>query len=255
MLRLVSARRPVRPSLCSMDATVRGAPIWRHRSRSPTSIPSSRVEVATMTVSCASAKACSERRRSSTDSEEWEAKVSTRLSRSDRVNDSTLRRESANTRRFSPRCSREITSAAFSSDPTQSSRTSDCFPAPPGSITLASPSRPGPRSHRSSSCGLPTVAERPIRCSGRPAMDSRRERTPCRCHPRSSPAKACTSSTTTARRFSNCSRGEVTVETSIASNDSGVVSRMSGGWAWSCLRCPAVVSPWRTSAVRPSHCA
>ena len=56
-LRLVPGRRPVRPSRCRNEATVRVDPIWMTRSRSPTSMPSSRVEVATMTVSRASAKA------------------------------------------------------------------------------------------------------------------------------------------------------------------------------------------------------
>ncbi len=58
-------RRPVRPSRCRKDATVRGAPICSTRSRSPTSMPSSSVEVATMTQSRASANAASDRRRSS----------------------------------------------------------------------------------------------------------------------------------------------------------------------------------------------
>ena len=62
--RRVPARRPVRPSRCRKEATVRVEPIWMTRSRSPTSMPSSSVEVATITVSRASAKAASERRRS-----------------------------------------------------------------------------------------------------------------------------------------------------------------------------------------------
>ena len=49
VLRAVPGRRPVRPSRCRNDATVRGASIWMTRSRSPMSMPSSRVEVATMT--------------------------------------------------------------------------------------------------------------------------------------------------------------------------------------------------------------
>lgn len=57
-----------------------------------------------------------------------------------------------------------------------------------------------------------------MRCSGLPARNSRRESTPWRCHPRSSPAKAWTSSTTTARRLANCCAGEARVETGIASS-------------------------------------
>ena len=58
MLRPVPGRRPVRPSRCRTDGTVVGASIWMTRSRSPTSIPSSNVEVDTMTQSRASANAC-----------------------------------------------------------------------------------------------------------------------------------------------------------------------------------------------------
>ena len=53
-----------------LDATRRVEPIWMTRSRSPTSMPSSRVDVAMMTVSRASANAASERRRSDADSDE-----------------------------------------------------------------------------------------------------------------------------------------------------------------------------------------
>ena len=67
------------------------------------STPSSNVEVATMTVSPDSAKACSLRRRWSADSDEWERCVWTPLSRSWKASCSALRRDSRNTRRFSPR--------------------------------------------------------------------------------------------------------------------------------------------------------
>ena len=77
--------------------------------------------------------------------------------------------------------------AAASSDTSRSSRS----PASPGT----SP----PCSQRPISCGLPTVAESPIRWIGRPANRSTRASTPSRCHPRSEAANACSSSTTTAR--------------------------------------------------------
>lgn len=70
MFRAVPGRRPVRPSRCSIDATLRVAPSWITRSRSPTSMPSSSVEVETMTQSWEYAKEDSASRRSSNDSEE-----------------------------------------------------------------------------------------------------------------------------------------------------------------------------------------
>ena len=93
------------------------------------------------------------------------------------------------------------------------------------------PVRPRPLQPWSSSSGLPTVADSPMRWIGWPASFSSRSSTASRCQPRSSPAKAWTSSTTTARTLAKCSRGLTFVETSIASSDSGVVSRTSGGSA------------------------
>ena len=48
MFAVVPARRPVRPMRCRNDDTVLGALAWNTRSRSPTSMPSSSVEVQTM---------------------------------------------------------------------------------------------------------------------------------------------------------------------------------------------------------------
>ena len=56
---------------------VGGSSTWMTRSRSPTSIPSSSVEVATITQSRASANACSARRRSSSDRDAWDRNVVT----------------------------------------------------------------------------------------------------------------------------------------------------------------------------------
>lgn len=64
-LREAPGRRPVRPIRCRKEATVGGPLIWMTRSRSPTSMPSSNVEVATMTQSRASLNARSALRRSS----------------------------------------------------------------------------------------------------------------------------------------------------------------------------------------------
>ena len=118
MLRVVPCLRPLRPSRCRNDATVRGAPICSTWSRSPTSMPSSSVDVDTMTQSRVSVNAVSARRRSSTDSEECETKVYVPCSRSASARDSTVRRASANTRRFSPRCSEAMTMAALATVPT-----------------------------------------------------------------------------------------------------------------------------------------
>ena len=81
-------------------------------------MPSSSVEVATMTQSRASANACSARRRSSSDKDAWDRNVVTPRSRSAAPSSSTSCRESQNTSRFSPRCSDAITVAALLTDPT-----------------------------------------------------------------------------------------------------------------------------------------
>ncbi len=130
----------------------------------------------------------------------WERKVVTPRARSAAPSCSTIRRESQKTRRFSPRCSAEITLAAFSTEPTWSSSTwgSGTGPASgrrPG-VGGASPI-PGARSAGRRGCRRwPTG-----RCAGGPsATRVSRSRTAIRCQPRSSPANACTSSTTTACR-------------------------------------------------------
>jgi len=114
----VSARRPVRPTRCRNAATDRGASIWIIRSRSPMSTPNSSVEVATITQSLASANARSLTRRSSADSEECDTNVVIPRARNSNASSSARRRDSQNTSRFSPRYSRESTSAALPTDPT-----------------------------------------------------------------------------------------------------------------------------------------
>ena len=61
-----AAGRPIR---CRKDVVLEGAPTCTTRSRSPTSMPSSKVLVATMTQSGSAAKAASAARRSSSESE------------------------------------------------------------------------------------------------------------------------------------------------------------------------------------------
>ena len=165
MLRLEPARRPVRPRRCSIDATVDGAPIWMTLSRSPTSIPSSSVDVDTMTQFLASANALSARRRSSRDSDEWETNVSVPRSRMRTARSSTVRRESAKTSRFSPAPVNEMTVAALPTLPTWSRTSSGTTVAAAGGAMTAPArsARDGPWSHDNSSSALPTVADRPMR--------------------------------------------------------------------------------------------
>ena len=74
---------------------------------------------------------------------------------------------------------------------------------PPGDGSRAAADRSRPRASASSSSSLPTVAERPIRWRSRPASRPIRWSSASRCQPRSSRAKAWTSSTTTARTPAN----------------------------------------------------
>ena len=117
-MRVLPGRRPVRPIRCRNAATVGGSLTWMTRSRSPTSMPSSSVEVATITQSRASANACSARRRSSSGKDACDRNVVTSRSRSAAPISSTSCRESQNTSRFSPWCSDAITVAALLTDPT-----------------------------------------------------------------------------------------------------------------------------------------
>ena len=233
------ARRPVRPRRWRNEATVPGASIWMTRSRSPTSMPSSRVLVETMTQSRASAKASSARRRSSTDSEAWDRNVVTPLGAQ------TLHRvprPAAGTRR-TPGASRPGAGQRSPSPRWPGSRRSRARRRPGGGqLSDGSPSRqvrrdnlcravcraPSPAASPAAASGLPTVAERPTRWTGRPATRSSRSSTASRCQPRSSPANACTSSTTIARSPVKKARWSTLALTSIASSDSGVVSSMSG---------------------------
>ncbi len=72
---------------------------------------------------------------------------------------------------------------------------------------------------------------------------SRRSSDSARCAPRLPPASACTSSTMTVSTLRRTSRA---AEVSSRNSDSGVVIRISGGWADSLRRSSAAVSPVRT---------
>ncbi len=207
-----------------------------------------------MTQSRASAKACSDSRRSAADSDEWETKVVIPRPRSIVPSSSASRRESTNTRRFSPECSAAMTFAAFSTLPTESTVISGTTvpPATAGAITRPGDVRP-PCNQPSSSSGLPTVADIPTRCSFRPSNDSSRASTASRCQPRSSPAKAWTSSTTTACTPPSTSAASTLSDTSIDSSDSGVVSRTSGRSRLMRSRTDCPTSPCHVMAPRPIH--
>ena len=114
-----------------------------------------------------------------------------------------------------------------------------------------------PRNRATSSTGL-TVADNPMRCTGCPIISSRRSRLNARCAPRFVPATACTSSTITVSTPTNML---FALEVSSRNNDSGVVTRISGGWLTIFRRCSGVESPLRiatstsgTGSPIASHC-
>ena len=88
-----------------------------------------------------------------------------------------------------------------------------------------------------------TVAESPIRWAGSSSRSSRRSRLTARCAPRLVPATACTSSMITVFTWRRVSRA---LDVSMRYRDSGVVMRMSGGWASRERRIAWGVSPERT---------
>ena len=100
-----------------------------------------------------------------------------------------------------------------------------------------------PDRNRATSSAGRTVADNPIRWAGWASSASRRSSDRARCAPRLVPATACTSSTMTVCTVARVSRA---AEVSIRNNDSGVVIRMSGGFAISSRRRRGGVSPERT---------
>ena len=93
---------PYDPTAARTRRRSAGASTWITRSRSPTSIPSSNVLVATITQSLPCVNASSERRRSSKLSELCETNVSVPSCRRPAASSSTRARLSQKTRRFSP---------------------------------------------------------------------------------------------------------------------------------------------------------
>lgn len=119
--------------------------------------------------------------RSEADNEECEVRVD--VARTERDPQLLRSATAVNTSRFSPQCSLLITVAAPSIEPTWSSCTSRTAATAAGATTWRGRSAAGPCSQVRSSSGLPTVAESPTRCSGRPARCASRSRTCRRCQP------------------------------------------------------------------------
>ena len=112
-------------------------------------------------------------------------------------------------------------------------------------LPLSSTARVPTRKRATSSIGF-CVADKPIRCSGGFVSAAKRSILSARCAPRRSSTTAWISSTISVRTLLNMPRPES--EVSNRYKDSGVVTRMCGGFLMSAWRCAAVVSPVRTSA-------
>ena len=106
-----------------------------------------------------------------------------------------------------------------------------------------------PESHASTSSGLPTVAESPIRCTGAAAIRSRRSSSILRCTPRSDSTNACNSSTITYRRCVRAATGPCSC--SRTSSDSGVISKNCGASSGFHPRSPLGTSPCHLARESP----
>ena len=104
----------------------------------------------------------------------------------------------------------------------------------------------GPPRKRATSSRGRTVADRPMRRAGRSSSSSRRSRLSARWAPRLVATTEWTSSTITVSTWASASRA---LEVSSRNSDSGVVMRMSGGWAGKRRRASAGVSPVRMPTV------
>ncbi len=91
-----------------------------------------------------------------------------------------------------------------------------------------------------------------MRWAGVSSRSSNRSKLNAKCEPRFVPATACTSSTIT---VSTDARIERAFEVSIKYSDSGVVTRISGGWETMARRSFAVVSPLRVATLTCGACA
>jgi hypothetical protein len=120
-----------------------------------------------------------------------------------------------------------------------------------GSITTPA-RREVPPSHDTIACGLPTVADSPTRSTSWRLCSAMRSRTLIRWAPRSVPARAWTSSTTTIRRSANSRAVDTLRDASMTSRDSGVVMSSSAGSATKALRAAALTSPCHRNRRRPT---
>ncbi len=114
-------------------------------------------------------------------------------------------------------------------------------------MVAARPSAVSPTSHSATSSIGSIVAERPMRWSGPPATCASRSRLRARWAPRRDSSTAWISSTMTVRTVRSISRLRRAV--SRRYSDSGVVTRMWGGFRSMAARSAAGVSPERTAAV------
>ena len=111
----------------------------------------------------------------------------------------------------------------------------------PSRLSLSSsPRRCTPPRNRATSSSGRCVADRPMRCSGRLVICSRRSSDSARCAPRLVGTSAWISSTMTVSTLRSASRAR---EVSSRNSDSGVVIRMSVGSRWNLARSRAGVSP------------
>jgi hypothetical protein len=262
---------PARPMRWSPDATELGASTWMTRSTAPMSMPSSSELVATTAGSRPALRSSSISVRCSRLTEPWWARASSVSASSLRLahSRSARRRELANTmverwarisstsrssmwgqmeeRSGTPEADPDAGSsdgspmAAMSSTGTTTAR-SNAFSLG-GATTLTG--RGPPRKRATSSSGR-TVADRPMRRAGRSSSSSRRSRLRARWAPRLVATTEWTSSTITVSTWARASRA---LEVSSRNSDSGVVMRMSGGWAGKRRRASAGVSPVRIPTV------
>ena len=187
-----------------------------------------------------------------------------RGARSAAPSSSTVRRESQKTSRFSPAVQGgdDLGGVVEGADVVEldlaravTGRSVGVGRTAPGATTCAG-RLPAPDALQpgSSSSGLPTVADSPIRCMGRPASRVSRSSTASRCQPRSSPANACTSSTTTARTpAKNCAVVDVGADQHRLERLGRGEQDVRAARAGCAAAADASMSPCQSAARRPSQ--
>ena len=220
------------------------------RSRSPTSMPSSSVDVATMTQSRSSENAASACRRSGQAERGMADESPDRMGPQHAAQLLRAAAESQKTSRFSPRCSRAITVAAFSSEPTWSmvtsasgadARTADDASASGGCQPGQQLARVAHRCRQADALqrSLQILVQPVQHRSQVPAAVVAGERVQLVDDHRLQVAEPC--------------RPIDPAEISMASTDSGVVSRMSGASLSARFLRDCEMSPCQTSTRRPTR--